>query len=348
MKKTALEFTNQAPTFSLIEGGATRPKNASAHPLSYAVIERYGQDWINEAEYLLQSPCTIAGKSDSIMRLLWWMRQNHLDECGTKEFRRFFAYIGNGHLTSGGRWGNPRLTKPASPRTIQYYFNYLRGFCRWLQSENVIDESPMTGLLVPRVERDPIQPFNTEQINALLAAAAQSVQPKRNEAILLFMLDTGVRASELCSLSYKDLELHGSYGQATVLGKGRKKRTLPFSRRAARAMWQYLRDSPRPEHSAVFLSDRGQGAGAPFTRSGLLQLFERLGAAAGIRGVRCSPHTMRHTFAINFLRAGGNTFTLQQILGHTALHMTMKYCAIAQADIENQHKMFSPADRLGK
>jgi site-specific recombinase XerD len=60
------------------------------------------------------------------------------------------------------------------------------------------------------------------------------------------------------------------------------------------------------------------------------------------------PHTFRHTFAVMFLRAGGNTFTLQQLLGHTSLAMTNRYVALAQADIENQHRQFSPADHLKK
>jgi site-specific recombinase XerD len=82
------------------------------------------------------------------------------------------------------------------------------------------------------------------------------------------------------------------------------------------------------------------------TRSGLLQLIRRLGKAAKIEACRCSPHTFRHTFAVEFLRAGGNVFTLKELLGHTTLTMTQRYVAIAQADIESQHRRFSPADRL--
>jgi len=82
------------------------------------------------------------------------------------------------------------------------------------------------------------------------------------------------------------------------------------------------------------------------TRSGLLQLIERLGIAAGIKQVRCSPHTFRHTFAVDFLRNGGNSFNLQQLLGHCDMHMTARYVNVAQADIENQHRRYSPADRI--
>ena len=100
--------------------------------------------------------------------------------------------------------------------------------------------------------------------------------------------------------------------------------------------------------SAAFCADRGPCAGEPLTRSGLRQLVSRLGKDAGIQATRCSPHNFRHTFAVSFLRNGGNAFTLQQMLGHTSLHMTNRYVALAQADIENQHRQFSPADCLGR
>jgi site-specific recombinase XerD len=108
----------------------------------------------------------------------------------------------------------------------------------------------------------------------------------------------------------------------------------------------YLREEERTPDQHLFLSERGQNAGEPFLRGGILQLIERLGKKAGIQGVRCSPHTFRHTFAIEFLRNGGNLFTLKQILGHTSLQVTNRYVSLAQADIQSQHRQFSPGDRV--
>src|SRR5262249_54824408 len=148
------------------------------------------------------------------------------------------------------------------------------------------------------------------------------------------------RASELCGLKQRDVDFQGK--RCVVLGKGNKHRTVPFGGTAARALWAYLKDDPREAGDPLFMSERGE----PFTRSGLLQLMERLGKTAKRAAVRCSPHTFRHTLGVEFLRAGGNVFTLQQLLGHTDLKMTNRYVALAQADIENQHRQFSPADRL--
>ena len=346
MQETPLEFSNHGNALRLIKGDRRVVSVADSEALSVEAIVRYSADWLGEAEYLQQSPHTITGKKDVIAKLLWWMERFNHTACGTRELRHFLAYVGNGHTQPGGRWGRENLTKAATSRTVQYYFNYLRGFSRWLVSEGILQIDITAGLAAPKNTQEQIQPFSIDQIKALLQAARHLTNPKRDEAILLFGLDTGVRASELCDVTLDNMDLHGSYGQVTVLGKGRKKRTLPFSRKAARSIWQYLREMPRMEKSPLFLSDRGTSAGAPLTRWGLLQLYERLGEAANIQSVRCSPHTMRHTFAINYLRNGGKVFTLQHLLGHTDLKMTMKYVAISQADKEQEHRQFSPADRI--
>ena len=119
-----------------------------------------------------------------------------------------------------------------------------------------------------------------------------------------------------------------------------------MSRDTRRALYHYLNQREHEASASLFLSDRGTVAGEGLTRHGLRFLVRRLAVAARVDGVRCSPRTFRHTFAIEFLRAGGNVFTLQQILGHTHLAMTQRYVAVAEADVVNQHRRFSPVERL--
>lgn len=142
----------------------------------------------------------------------------------------------------------------------------------------------------------------------------------------------------------RDLDLTGR--KARIVGKGNKQRSVYLRKNATRTLWAYLREAPRDDDDPVFTGDRGTRAGEALTRSGLLQLVKRLGRAARIEACRCSPHTFRHTMAIEFLKAGGNVFTLKELLGHTSLAMTNHYVALAQADLEAQHRQFSPADRL--
>jgi site-specific recombinase XerD len=308
--------------------------------LDVSKLERYAEGWLLSGDISQHSHRTLEARRDIVNKLLWFLRHKRLDTCGTLELRQFLAYLTHGHREPGGRWGNPHMTKPVRPRTVKDYHGHLRTLFRWIVAEGGLNVSPMDRIPVPTARADQIQPFTSEQLNALFAAARRGRHPRRDEAILLFLLDTGVRASELCDLRLKDVDSSGR--RATVLGKGNKHRTVSFQKTTARALWQYLKEDEREVDDPLFISERGE----PFTRSGLLQLIERLGKAARITAVRCSPHTFRHTFAVEFLRAGGNVFTLQQMLGHTSLHMTNRYVALAQADIENQHRQFSPVERL--
>jgi integrase/recombinase XerD len=202
----------------------------------------------------------------------------------------------------------------------------------------------MAGLRPPLARADQVQPYTTEQLEALLAAARHSPFARRDEALLSFLLDTGARATEVCQLRLQDVDFQNR--RVTVLGKGNKRRALPFGRVCGKALWQYLREQPREPDTPLFTSDRGTRAGEAFTRSGIRDVVDRLGHAAGLTGCRCTTHRFRHTMAIEFLRAGGNVFTLKELLGHTTLTMVNRYIALAQADIEGQHRQFSPADRL--
>ena len=154
------------------------------------------------------------------------------------------------------------------------------------------------------------------------------------------MLDTGVRASDLCGLPFNDVDIVSR--KTIILGKGNKHRSVYFGRETGRLLWQYVREEGIEGTEPLFLSTKRNA----FTCSGLLQLIERLGDSAGVEATRCSPHTLRHTFAVMFLRGGGSVFTLKEMIGHTAISMTSRYVALAQADVQNKHRLFSPVERM--
>lgn len=312
--------------------------------ISVEHLRRYGDYWHMDCDIRQLSWRTIKNRKFTIDQLLWFLDSKGYDHCGLLELKQYFSYLSTGHEEPNGRWGNAHLTKRVRPRTVQTYYITLRTFFRYLEAEGVIEASPVESIKLPVCRPDQVQPFSQDQVNAFLQASRRSTHPRRDEAIVLFLLDTGVRASELCALKMSDLDMEGH--RCRVLGKGNKHRSVYFGRATAKVLWQYLREEPRSEDSWVFMSDRGTKAREALTRYGLLQLVHRLGKKAGIQSARCSPHTFRHTFAVEFLRAGGNVFTLKELLGHTSLTIVNKYVALAQADIENQHRQFSPADRL--
>ena len=162
----------------------------------------------------------------------------------------------------------------------------------------------------------------------------------RNRAIMLLMLDTGIRASELCDLKVEDMDNRNNRIFVRQ-GKGMKERMLPFSPRTGQMIWRYLaaRKDTRPD-DPLFESKLSR----PMTRTKLAEMFANIGKRAGVPHVH--PHRMRHTFAIMYLRNGGNAYSLQHMLGHSSLEMVRHYLQIAQVDIDNIHKRASPVDNL--
>jgi site-specific recombinase XerD len=236
------------------------------------------------------------------------------------------------------------MTKPVSQRTVLHYYGNLRTFFQWLVKEDLIEASPVDRIAMSPAKTPPIQPFTDEQIEALILAARQSRFASRNEALVRFLVDTGVRASELCSIKLDQVE--PGERCIEILGKGRKRRFIYYGRYTARALRHYLQERELKDGVPLFVSEGGTTPHQALTRLGVLQIIADLGKAAGLRNVRCSPHTFRHTFAVSFLRNGGNVFSLKEILGHSSLVMTNRYVTYAQSDLSNQHRQFSPGDRL--
>jgi integrase/recombinase XerD len=247
-----------------------------------------------------------------------------------------------------GRWGNPHETRALSSGTVKSYHSSLRTFCNWCIAEGFLTSSPMENMPAPIDRPDQVQPFTQNELELLENSAKKNRKvTRRDEAIFLLLLDTGIRASELCSLSVKDINMASS-SLRVEFAKGGKARTLPFSRDTKRVLFEYLKEYDSHPDDPVFLCLRGPGVGNRLARLGLLHLIYRWGENAGITRARCSPHTFRHTFAVSFLRNGGDVFTLKELLGHTSLAMVNRYVALSQADLSRQHSQHSPVNSFKK
>ena len=163
----------------------------------------------------------------------------------------------------------------------------------------------------------------------------------RDKAILLLLLDTGVRAAELLAITVD--QVNPPTGVVTVMGKGRKERDVCYSDLAAAAVKDYLRRRVGIETPALFVNQYGE----PLTYSGLAQLLRRRGQSAKLPPHITHPHAFRHTFATQFLRNGGDVFTLQRLLGHTTLTMTEQYLTLTGEDMAATHRVCSPANAMG-
>lgn len=315
---------------------SSEPRFANPDALRVDMIDELAEAWLIAAEVQQLSERTVGTRKDALAKLVWWCRHTNRTSIDTADIRAFLRYVQTGHTDTQGRWGNPNCTAPVSARTVRDYHNILRTFFHWLVAEGELPDNPMQRIPSPVSRPDQIQPFTREESLAIIGAARLDKHPKRALAIVLTLLDTGLRASELVALQLQDLNL--TLRRARVTGKGDKRRTVVFSERCARALLGYLR-TEQTNDDCVFAGTRG-----PLTRSGLLQITTAIGDAAGVP--HAHPHRFRHTFAVEFLRAGGDVFTLQALLGHTHLQMTQRYVQFAQTDIEHAGRRFSPVEAM--
>ena len=232
-----------------------------------------------------------------------------------------------------------------SGHTINCYLRSLKTFFSWLVSEDVIDASPFERVKIPRSPHKVMPSFTDSQIRGLLNAInIKTAEGYRNHTIILTLLDTGLRVSELCGLKLSNLWLED--GMLKILGKGNKERLIPIGKRIQRCLWRYISayraDPAGPNADFLFLTRDGR----PLNKDRVEKIMAHFGRRAGIKGVRCSPHTLRHTAALTFLRNGGDVFSLQRILGHASLEMTRRYCELAAIDVKEAHIKASPVDNM--
>lgn len=164
----------------------------------------------------------------------------------------------------------------------------------------------------------------------------------RDYALILTQLDTGLRPGEALGLLPAHVELPST--QLTVpaaKAKTRTSRTLPICQATAEAIGALL-GARHPEWGPsvpIFCSADGRQLLVGSWSRRLRRLGEEL-------DYTCRPYDLRHTFALEFLRGGGNVFALQRIMGHADLAMTKRYLALVDADLADQHALASPVARL--
>jgi site-specific recombinase XerD len=262
---------------------------------------------------------------------------------GVDEIRGFIL-----HLKQAQRFESHPLIKSHDRKltghTINCYLRSISAFWSWLLKEGFINTNPFARVRIPRAPIKIITPFTEEQIQGLLRAIdISSTAGLRGYAVVLLLLDTGMRLGELIGLKKNDVDLKNR--TLKVFGKGAKERRLPIGKRLLAALWKYQLHRPQPATGSIdnfFLTRDGW----PLTKNRVETIIKNLGKKAKLQGVRCSPHTFRHTFCIQFLRNGANLFSLQQMTGHSSLEVLRGYVALAQSDLNIAHQKFSPVDNM--
>lgn len=301
------------------------------------------------------SPRTIASYRADLQLWIEYQGNVDVDEVSTESLRQYLNYMRIEYVPRRITGNNEQKL---SAKTIRNIYISLRAFFRWVAEEFQID-NPMLSIPAPRFTDAPVEPFSKDDIEAMLKACdyceeARTNQrrkftmrrptARRDKALILTLVDTGLRASELCSLRIRDLDektgkvhvRHGVYGGA----KGGKGRFVYLGKTARRVLWRYLadREDRNDPDAPLFVGLRNRS----MNKDGLRHVIHNLGEKAGVK--KAHPHRFRHTFAITYLRSGGDIFTLKTLLGHSSLDMVQHYARVAEVDVELAHRRASPAD----
>lgn len=224
-----------------------------------------------------------------------------------------------------------------SLRTLEGFFTALTVLFNWAVERGYLSTNPMRILKSPgrqrRKQKKIPDVFNDAEIRALLMACDN----RRDRAILLILLDTGLRRDELLGLNVEDVD----FAEGFLLirgGKGGKDRYVPVGNTTIAALREILLE--HPGNGTLFRNRFGD----PLEKGGLRSMLNRLKERAGLT-CRVHPHKFRHTFARNYLRRGGDLESLRDILGHEDIRITAEiYSSFTRGGLKEKHRACSPVD----
>lgn len=228
-----------------------------------------------------------------------------------------------------------RQTRSWSVGTVNHVYASWHAFLNFAKSKRVIPVNPLEEVKKARGPEYLPQPYSDEEIRRLLSVPDGSFDGRRNYAMLLVLVDTGIRLSELMGLHLLDVSLKSR--RLRVFGKGRKERIVPFSPPVELALAEYQQERDAVAQTDVFWVT---AYGHPQSATGFVSQFHRIVRIAGVH--KAHIHRFRHTFATIYLRNGGNPLHLQRLLGHTTATMTQRYTHLTDLDAIADHDKASP------
>lgn len=302
----------------------------------------------------------------------WLARRRDLSKSTIDQYSRIFDRLAV-HLAAAGDPAFKAITpahirsyldtraREISRKTLCNEWVALSALWTWASKETGCQHIIREHIPRPRFHPKQPEPYTADDLRKLLDACDWSQEwhsapgirnrrstAKRDRAIILCLVDTGLRASELCALKLADIDRRT--GRLAIhSGKGGKGRSVYLGQAARSGLWRYIVERTE-RHRAQY----GGGALAPnyplfatgsnrhLSRDNLLHTIQRIAERAGVAQANC--HRFRHTFAINFLRNGGNVYALQELLGHSDLETVRIYLKLADLDLSAAMHAASPAD----
>ncbi|HZO15025.1 MAG TPA: site-specific tyrosine recombinase XerD [Polyangiaceae bacterium] len=266
-------------------------------------------DWLRVERHL--SERTLTAYASDLGRFM-----AHAESVGATEAHSLTTSVVSSFLVSLGRAN-------ISARSAARYLSSVRGFCRFLVREKLLEADPCALVDRPRLGRRLPATLTFEEVKALLdAPATHTARGRRDRAMLYMMYSAGLRVSELVRLELADVDRRR--GVVRAFGKGEKRRLVPLGEPALAALDGYLSDRARHRHAAssrvLFLSP----SGGSLSRQAFYKRVVAYARACGI-DKPVSPHKLRHSFATHLLQGGADLRSVQAMLGHADLTTTEVY-----------------------
>jgi len=275
------------------------------------------------------SRCTVRDYLSTLKQFVIWV-DYPIEKVDRKKILSFIDYL---------------LDRRLHPKTINCYLDSIRSFYKYLKEEEDIDiENPVRSGYLLRLPKPLPRFLRDEEVEKLL----NFITGARDRAIFYFMLRCGLRVEETAGLMLDDLDLR----RGTIIvkkGKGAKGRMVYMSTDAHGAIKDYLRVRQTGRTRALFLVDKGALKGRPISIRGIQKRLELYARKSGLK-VSC--HELRHTMATQLLNAGADLTVIQDLLGHSRVATTQRYCKVSNLKVQNDYykamdlvvKRTSPAD----
>lgn len=279
------------------------------------------------------APATLRGYRYDLRHFLAWHRTVQDSPFTIEGLAEYELIAYRQHMVAAGR----------RPATINRRLDALRRLCRWARGTGTLRADAAGNVRPMRTirNRQPVGLTDVE-IHALLRAAGASSHglAARNYALVQLMLQAGLRVGEVAALKVSDVTTNNRSGSVRIRqGKGLKARDVPLNATARRALKQHLDHRQVPSQDApLFISSRETAMPVRTIQSVIASIARR----ARLKRVAVSAHTLRHTFALGYLRDNpGKLLELAGLLGHESLDTTVVYTRPSRddlaADLERSH-----------
>jgi integrase/recombinase XerD len=228
------------------------------------------------------------------------------------------------------------------PVSINTRLTALRALFNWLHKKRYIKRNPMEEVSMLKHRKEVIETLTVKQIDEILNACnLRTFVGVRDYTIILLFIETGIRVNELAGVAVNDIDF--ANGNIRIRNaKSYRERLVPIQSRMKEQLrkWIQIRGNAVTDRLFITLD------GTPLSKRQIQSRISHYGKEAGIKGVRVSCHTLRHTFAKLCVLNGANAFQLMSILGHTTLEMTKVYVNLFSSEVAEGHKKFSPLNSL--